>query len=293
MFRRAAILILLAYLPGLSLAQTVEARSQTAPQSTAKGPNADPVYRQLRQVNIGNESSSVNNFVLKRDAGRFTFKSGTFYFLAPVESKVTGAVFIGEGTFVLDPPTASEHRNLKLLTRESEMVEQFNEAVFRFTDTTYDEIKKAGGVSTSTLRNGTGLLDDSQTALRKKLNYKLSARILQDVLSPEPGGLFFAFIKGKRYNGKMLFAIDPFGVQIVAPEEIMLMTYDENKFGIWAAFHYAAEVASSKASSREKNALIQIERQKLDIAVDKSGRLEGTATTTFVAHTKWSPRRSL
>jgi Peptidase family M1 domain len=248
-------------------------------------PNSDPVYRQLRQISGGSESSAANNLVLKRDAGAFTFRTGTFYFLAPVEGKVTGAVFIGDGLFSLEPPNESERRSLRLLTRGSEMVEQFSEAVLRFTDGTYDEIKKAGGVSTSGVRNGTGLLQDSQDALRKKLHYNLTARILQDVLSPEPGGLFYAFIKGKRYNGQMLFAIDPHGVSAagVEPEEIALLTYDDNKWGTWAAFHYANEVATGKASSSERNALIQIEKQELDVTIDKGGRLDGTAITTFVA----------
>ena len=46
---------------------------------------------------------------------------------------------------------------------------------------------------------------------RHKLKENLEARILQDVLSPEPGGLFVAFIHGKHYNGKEIYAIDPRG----------------------------------------------------------------------------------
>lgn len=248
-------------------------------------PNSHPVYRQLRTINIGSESAAVTNFVLKRDAGRFSFKTGTFYFLAPVEGKVTGAVFLGEGSFTLEPPNESERRSVRLLTKEPEMVEQFEEAVFRFTDATYEEIKKATPVASTGLRNGTGPLEDSQHALRKKLRYNLTARILQDILSGEPGGLFFAFIKGKRYNGKMLFAIDPNGLSSMGlqPEEVALMTYDENKYGIWGAFHSESERAAGTARSSENSALVQIENQELDISIEKSARMDGTATTTVVA----------
>jgi hypothetical protein len=285
MFRPAVVLIFTACLPVFLGSQTPSMSGEAPPPLTPTAANSDPIYRQLRQITIGNESSSVNNLALKRDAGTFKFRAGTFYFLVPVQGKITGAVFIGDGTFSLDSPTESERRSLSLLTREPEMVEQFSELVLRFTDRTYDEIKKAAGVSTTGARNGAGPLEDAQYALRKKLHYNLTARILQDVLSPEPGGLFFAFIKGKRYNGKMLFAIDPHGLLAlnVQPEEVALMTYDENKYGIWAAFHYAHEFASAKASSAEKNALIQIENQKLDVAIDKAGRISGTAATTFIA----------
>ncbi|MCI0351875.1 MAG: hypothetical protein L0Z53_20840 [Acidobacteriales bacterium] len=270
--------------PTLGLCFSLAAFGQAPASSTAPNlPNTRPVYRQLREINIGSENSTVANFVLKRDAGTFNFKSGTFYFLTPVEGKVTGAVFLGEGTFMLEPPNASERRSLRLLTKEAEMVESFSEVVLRFTDNSYQEISKAGGISTSGPRNGTGPLGDSRAALRDKLHYNLHARILQDVLSPEPGKLFYAFINGKRYSSKLLFAIDPHGLAAlsVEPEEVALMTYDENKYGIWAAFHFADEILKAKASSAENNALMHIENQRLDMAIEKSGRLSGIASTTF------------
>src|SRR5262249_49940918 len=46
---------------------------------------------------------------------------------------------------------------------------------------------------------------------------------------------------GKRYNGKELFLIDPNGAPEVSPEEVELMTYDENKRGLWASFHLQGE----------------------------------------------------
>ena len=102
--------------------------------------------------------------------------------------------------------------------------------MLRFTDGTSDEIKKSGN-SDFRRRAIAGLLHDSQHATRKKLHYNLDARILQDVLSPQPGGLFVAFVHGKKYNDKILFVIDPHGAPHVQPEEIELMTYDENKEG--------------------------------------------------------------
>lgn len=50
--------------------------------------NADATYQQLRHVALSGESVSVNKFVLKREGATFTFKSGTFYLLAPVNGKV-------------------------------------------------------------------------------------------------------------------------------------------------------------------------------------------------------------
>ena len=86
----------------------------------AQAPNSDSTYQALRHVALGGEVVAVKDFVLKRDAGTFTFKSGSFCFTAPVNGKVTGAVFVGEGSFRLDPPIDVERSALSMLTRSIE-----------------------------------------------------------------------------------------------------------------------------------------------------------------------------
>ena len=253
-------------------------------QNAAPAPNSDPTYQALRNIALSGEAVSVNNFELKRDAGTFHLRSGTVCFVAPVNGKVTGAVFSGEGNFVLDPPLESERKSLKLLTKSDEFSEQFERLVLRFTDSTYDDIKKAGTPGAGGCEGG--LLKDSQNTTRHKLKDNLEGRILEDLLSPEPGGLFVAFIHGKRYNGQELYVIDPHGSHLgwpVAPEEVEFMTYDENKFGCWAAFHFSDEYKKGTASGTQKNWWVQIEHEQLDTEIEKNAHLNGKATTTFVA----------
>jgi Peptidase family M1 domain len=245
-------------------------------QNAATGPNSDPTYQALRSLTLGGESVSVNNLDLKRDAGTFHLRSGTVCFVGPVQGKVTGAVFVGDGNFVIAPPP-SEAGMLKLLTKENEFSENFTHLVLRFTDSTYDEIKKAGSAVSGGCENG--LLKDSQNAMRhgELLKYNLDARILQDVLSPEPGELFVAFVHGKRYNDKELFVVDPRGARYIMREQVGLMTYDENKYGVWAAFPRSSERKSSDGGP------IHIEHQVLDTTIEKNASLMGNATTTFEA----------
>ena len=255
----------------------------TAQTAAPAGPNSDPSYQELRNIKLSGEAVTVQNFVLRRDAAHFHLRSGTVCFVAPVQGKVTGAVFVGDGSLSLDPPLAMERRSLALLSKSPEFAEEFDHLVMRFTDSTYDEIKKAGTPATGSC--DAGPLRDSQNLLRHGLvmKYNLDARILADVLSPEPGRLFWAFIHGKRYDGKEILMIDPHGVDEVWPEEIELVTDDENKYGIWTAFHYEDEYKNGTALSSQKNGVIHIEHQQLDTTIERSAELNGRATTTFVS----------
>jgi hypothetical protein len=94
-------------------------------QNAAPGPNSDPTYQALRSLTLSGEAVSVNNLELKRDAGTFHLHSGTLCFVSPVAGRVTGAVFVGDGNFVLEPPR-SERAMLKLLTKEDEFSENFS-----------------------------------------------------------------------------------------------------------------------------------------------------------------------
>jgi hypothetical protein len=248
-------------------------------------PNSDFTYQQLRNIGLSSEAFAVKDFNLRRDAATFHLRSGTVCFVTPVQGKVTGAVFVGDGNMILDPPLPIERSSLKLLTKEDEFSENFTHLVLRFTDTTYDEIKKAGSPASGGC--DASLLPDSQKVTRKKVHFNLDARILQDVLGSWPGGLFVAFVHGKRYNGDEIFSIDPEGgsplIMPVAPEEEQFVTYDDSKFGVWASFHLSSEYKNGTATGSQKNSAIHIQHQQLDTTIDKNANLTGKATTTLVS----------
>ncbi len=247
------------------------APAQTVPQNSPPAANSEPAYVALRNGGLSGEAVSVTNFDLKRDAGTFHLHSGTVCFVAPVEGKVTGAVFMGDGDFVLDPPNDSERKSLKLLTKEDEFSEKFDRMVLRFTDSTYDDIKKASKPGAGGCDGGP--LKDIQNITRHKLRDNIEVRILEDLLSSEPGGLFLAFIHGKHYDGQELYRIDP----REGRDQVQFMTYDENKFGEWASFPLADEHKYPRGRST------RIEHQQLDTTLEKSANLIGKAKTDFKA----------
>ena len=248
--------------------------------------NTDPTYKLLRNIN-SNDAIPVKKLVLTRDSGTFTL-DGVMTFMAPVNGKVTGAVFFGQGSFDLTPPIEVEKKSLAELTKQPSLHEEFDHAVFRFTDNTYDEVKKAVGPVPANVASGGDVVDalsQVQKYLRKDRKYNLDGRILEDVLGSEPGGLFWAFIRGQKVSSKMIFAIDPHGLSEfgLAPEEVALVTYEDRKWGEWAAFHHPEEYANGKARGSENNLTIDIEHQKLDTSFDHGGKLDGIALTTFIS----------
>src|SRR5258707_4059479 len=113
----AAVLIALSFC-AMSSGQQLETRPPAAAPGTPRAlANNEATYLKLRNIKIGPEVVHVKDFTLKREAGVFTFKNGTFSFVEPVNGKITGAVFLGDATFTLVAPVEVERRNLAILTK--------------------------------------------------------------------------------------------------------------------------------------------------------------------------------
>ena len=265
-------------------AATVDARLEVAPVeaetkvvSSAASSSADSVYQQLR-LNADNRDAftgdvaSVSNLVLKRDAATFTFGSGEIYFIAPVDGRTTGAVFIGEGELSLTPPTEAEKNSLAIFTdKQQTLTEPFTQLVLRFTDKTFDEIKGSSNVRLSKggaqAERARGIYRDKQSLWRKQLRYNLDLRALADVYAPQRPGFFIAFIGGRRFS-KLIYHLDPLGIPDVSPEEVMLLSYGESDGGIWAAFHLADSSRKASTTGADNHWLFDITRHEIDANIE-------------------------
>lgn len=257
--------------------------AQTPPQAAPPVPNSHPLYEELRGLAVGGEAYQVSNFVLEKDSATFTL-NGTLHLLPPVNGRLTGAVFTGKGSMAYTPPMAVERGMLRILTKGEDFDETFERAVFRFTDDTGEKIRAAGkpasGGSTGDAQNA---LKDVNQALRFKLRDNLHARILHDVLSAKAGGLFHAYVAGRKYSNKFAYMIDPQGAGFVAPEEIQLFSWADFKEGIFSAHHYRDFYRKKQRTPTSGGTWMDIEHQKLETGIEPSGELAGNATTTFVS----------
>ena len=78
----------------------------------------------------------VRELPLVREDVRFYFTDGILAFLEPVEGRVTGAIFVGEGETLVMPPDSSEKRHLARFTGAPVLNEKFNAGFLRFCDDT-------------------------------------------------------------------------------------------------------------------------------------------------------------
>lgn len=271
---------------------TVSVRLEIAPIETAVtvGPasaNIDPVYQKLRGLlrqtdAFSGEYATVNNLVLKRDAGSFTLRTGEVYFLSPVEGRQVGAVFVGDGEFYMKPPVTVEQKALAIFTDAPDIRERFSNLVLRFTDKTYDEIKAAPNVEMKSGGNSAKAreaYEKREAVWRKALRYNMDQRTLMDIYNPGRTGFFTAFIDGARYN-KLIYRIDPLGVSFVAPEQVTLASYGETDGGIWASFHMEDEYKRGTATSNRDRRLFDFLNHKIDVTI-KGTRLIATDKVTL------------
>lgn len=250
--------------------------------------NIDPVYTSLRNLSedtnaFGGEYATVNNLVLRKDAATFTLRGGEIYFLKSMHGKTTGAVFLGDGEMSLKPPVESERKMMMLFTGTPNLSEGFTELVIFFTDKTYDEIKNSPnakmGVGGSQSSKARSIYKSKEGQLRTEFKYNITTRTLMDIYGPERPGFFTTFINGKKYN-KLVFQLDPLGIEEVSPEQVMLLNYNETDGGIWSAFHLAEEYKKRTGNSSQDRRVFDLINHEIDIAI-KGNRLIATDKATM------------
>lgn len=165
----------------------------------------EEVLRQIRKNSIDASAVyKVRELTLAREDVRFYFTEGVLAFLEPLEGRVTGALFVGEGELLLIPPDAAEKRNLARFTGAPVLNEKLSSAYLRFTDDTAKRLLEG-------LRRGEGQerLSGSEFAEQwdpvvQNLNLIYDLRLLADLLAAQPPAPFFA----ARVFGQRLGAFD-------------------------------------------------------------------------------------
>ncbi len=244
--------------------------------------NSNPDYKTLRTGEL-RHVYLVANLTVNRDAGVFTFRSGSFSFLPPVQSRVTTGVFIGDGNFHLDPGSAASTLRLKRMTGTEAVDEDFSALVVFFSDITYDEIRQHSELVDESpekheeaLRRVRDVIrgrrlprlppSPPRSELENLLNYvdipNYDAEVLAEVyngMDPARSCSFRAFLHGKRH-ADLRFLFNSRGALPVfaATEEVALLNFNpvSNSDGVWYLEHARGEHQSERAAPKEDKRLL-------------------------------------
>ncbi len=172
----------------------------------AQDTSAPPLYDELRAVELEHRGT-LRNVVFRRDRVELHIEDAQLYVTTATGGIRTGAVILGDGRLVVEPPTGVERQQFEKYLDESTLDEEFEKAVLRFTDDGADEL-----ISMATA-GGRAKLNDARKQYRerhKKLGedqlVNLDSRVLLDLLDPVDTGFFAADIDAK---GWVTVLLDP------------------------------------------------------------------------------------
>ena len=285
----------------LQLSLTISAQ-QTSVNVTEKSSgygNSDTVYRQLRDVGLGN-SFHVEKYTLKMDVGSFEFKSGTITLLTPVNRFVTGAIFIGEGHFSLKPVLRSDTEELKRRAGAETAEEDFGEVVFRFSGGIYPQVAAALGKQEDTPKEAAEAFKRWRDRLRHRHEVpegltqgilegaaidNVDADVLAAIYNPKHPLFLNAYMVGKPHKDLRFFVRARTGAipQLDSPEEVALLNCNGGGMddGIWYSQHFFGELKARTANSQEEKRLFASKRYRIETVIGKNNHLAGLATITF------------
>jgi hypothetical protein len=263
--------------------------------------NSDPVYRQLREIGLG-QTFRFDNFTVTCDVATFQFRKGTLTFLIPVNGIVTGAIFIGEGHFNLKPVVALDARELNRRTGAAEVNEDFTEAVFRFTGGGHLRFLPGLGAQTEPESEAATVLSHWRERMRQRRERPLgfSQYLLQgetmdnvdaDLLAAVYNGshpeFFNAYLRGRKHKDLRFFLRTRVGAapQLDSPEEVALINFDPEGMddGVWYLSHLKSEYLHHSASSSEDRRLFATHRYRIETVIARNKHLFSTATVSFAS----------
>src|SRR6266404_2514675 len=242
--------------------------------SSAAGKN---LYEQLKTASMTGGSAEVSGLVLNRNRAEMTF-NGTFHFSSSVDGHVTGAVFIGSGTFKADVPAGKfEHDNVRRMIGADKVESDFRTAVLRFSDDTFAKISQNRHESAPD-QHAQKLIMDSDSRILKETGANIPARLALSLLNNEKPGFFFATFDGGRRDRFSLLLdyqsrIPVANFEINAGEKGLIFKYRTSLHGndIWMAFYGLEDYERRKVEYSDVHNLVDISEYKMDIDLTDPG----------------------
>ncbi|HUO83760.1 MAG TPA: M1 family aminopeptidase [Thermoanaerobaculia bacterium] len=268
----------------LALALTFASAALTATET-------DPTYTALRASRPDGRRVPVQNLKLVRDAFTFTFESGAFHFLAPVEGRTFGAVFLGAGRYNLLPATEGERQHLNLVTGRTDLEvleDRFDSMVLLFGDATDEEITSHGALAEGPAEpRARKVYEDYLEEQKRSLQINLHIRVLADLLNQggRDQGTFLAWVDGAAHPPALLLE-DPRGIGSIAAsfglfggETTGMIVDDDHDGGAW--YLSVPRGVAKRGVGRAYQALVDAQHYEVETTIGKGEQIDGVTTIRF------------
>ena len=283
----------------LSLTIAVQQTSVHVTEKSTGFGNSDPVYRQLREAGLG-DTYRCEKFTLSLDVGTFELNSGTITLLNAVNNFQTGAIFVGQGHFTLQPLIHLDTQEMIRRSGKPTAEEDLSEVVFRFTPGLYPKVARAFGPKVDTPHEAVDALQHWQNKVRHRHEFpegltqgifeqesidNVDADVLAAIYNPKHPPFFNAYMVGAPHKDLRFFVRSRVGAipQMDSPEEVALINFSGGGMddGVWYSEHLAAELKAQTADSREDRRLFATRRYNIETVIAKNNHLYSRATITF------------
>jgi hypothetical protein len=249
--------------------------------------DADDLLAQFSKVRLDkNQILHVRDISLRRDAVTIALNRGLIAFLEPVNGKITGAVFIGNGEVVALPPDSIEKQQIYKFTGLPILNQSFENAVFHFTDGTAEEIKAEvrQHADEEVTPDDVAEFDSWDKAIPARSKF-LDLRILADFIETPPHPFFLAELNGEK-AGWFDVLFDTRAVEEVAA----FKSHDAGNrtvVDLWTSFNQRSEARNPEAAAHKNKAPTEILRYDIEsntefrAALRLKGRIDGARVLTF------------
>lgn len=234
------------------------------------------LYDTIRNITLDSANTiEATGFAIRKDVATFEFKFGRIYFFKPVAERAVAAYFEGTGTMHLSTENRIEKQQIRRFTGQDKLDQAFEQALFFFTDSTFEQLCRLQNPDRLIIPDT--ILEAAHTfrqRIRERFFWNVDARILTDIVEPERGHFFSAYLECPDDN-ELLYLIDP-----LDEEAVTLLKHEKMKFSTRADHETWYSSDPVLPFSVEKQAF-DVESLQMDVEIETNEKLLVSAVMHF------------
>jgi hypothetical protein len=255
------------------------------------------LYEALKRPAIDAQRiASVEGLALQRDVGTFRLSRGDIYFFDPVAvsgtERITGAIFIGEGSFSFTPPTKIEREQLARFYKGESFEQEFKVLFLRFADGTFQELEPQLSLAPGAIPKEV----EKEKAYCEKyvldeLNDNIVFSLLDDLSREGQGDFFYAHISKELASEHGSVPKPVFFICDHRAEEEVLFQNRLTESGTRAAarhlrqticqFHRQGDYEADLDLAAERKDVIAPRQYVIEAVIESDGHFSATAEMEF------------